>query len=74
MPEDLSKIAAPASEEDPLEWAKRHDDKRQEGSWWPHWRQWIQARSGEQLPAPKKAGSRKYKLLGAAPGEYVLER
>ncbi len=67
-------VAAPASEEDPLEWARRHDDQRQEGSWWPHWRQWIQARSGEQLPAPKKAGSRKYKPLGAAPGEYVLER
>jgi polyhydroxyalkanoate synthase len=67
-------VAGPASVEDPLEWAKRYDDTRQEGSWWLHWRQWIQARSGKQVPAPKKAGSRKHKPLGPAPGEYVLER
>ncbi len=65
-------VAAPAEFEDPLEWAKHNDDKRQEGSWWLHWRQWIQACSGEQLPAPKKLGSRKFKPLGPAPGEYVL--
>jgi len=67
-------VAAAASEDDPLQWARRFDDTRQEGSWWPHWRQWIQARSGEQVPAPKKAGSRKYKSLAPAPGEYVMER
>ncbi|MBE7418874.1 MAG: alpha/beta fold hydrolase [Ideonella sp.] len=67
-------FAAPANHEDPLEWARNAQPARQEGSWWPHWRAWIQARSGERVDAPKKLGSRKYKPLGAAPGAYVLER
>ena len=67
-------FAGPASAQNPLEWVKRFDQERQEGSWWLHWRQWIQARSAEQVAAPKKAGSRKHKPLGPAPGDYVMER
>lgn len=45
-----------------------------EGSWWPHWLNWIETVSGsETLPAPKKRGSKTYKPLAAAPGTYVLE-
>lgn len=66
-------VTGPASFEDPMEWAKRVEGSRQEGSWWPHWRQWIRAHSGELVPAPKKPGSRKHKALGPAPGEYVME-
>jgi polyhydroxyalkanoate synthase len=66
-------FAGAASAPDPLEWAKLAQPSRQEGSWWPHWRDWIQARSGEQVPAPKKLGSRKHKPIGDAPGSYVLE-
>jgi len=65
-------FAAPASVQDPVEWARSAEPARQEGSWWPHWRAWIQARSGEQVAAPAKLGSRKHKPVAAAPGEYVL--
>ena len=43
-----------------------------DGSWWTPWAAWLQERSGELQPAPKKAGNRKYKSLAAAPGEYVF--
>jgi polyhydroxyalkanoate synthase len=65
-------FAAPAAAEDADEWARAAQAHRNEGSWWPHWRAWIQERSGELVEAPKKAGSRKYRRLGPAPGEYVL--
>jgi polyhydroxyalkanoate synthase len=66
--------AAPAKAASPDEWLQGTQDARQEGSWWPHWRSWIQARSGERVPAPKKPGSRKHKPLEAAPGSYVHEK
>ena len=56
---------------EPDEWARLTEPARQEGSWWPHWRGWVQARSAELIAAPAKLGSRKHKPLGAAPGEYV---
>jgi len=64
-------FSAPASVKDPLEWAKLAQPTRQDGSWWPHWRAWIQQRSGELVTAPKRAGSRKHRPLSPAPGEYV---
>ncbi|HTT10089.1 MAG TPA: alpha/beta fold hydrolase [Burkholderiaceae bacterium] len=64
--------AAPANAADPDDWAAAVP--RQDGSWWPHWRTWIQERSGELVPAPRKMGSRKFKPLGPAPGEYVFEK
>ena len=66
-------FAAQANVEDPMAWAQAAQDQRYEGSWWPYWRSWIQARSGDLVPAPKKPGSRKYKGLGKAPGIYVHE-
>ena len=66
-------FAAQANVEDPMAWAHAAQDQRHEGSWWPYWRSWIQARSGDLVPAPKKPGSRKYKGLGKAPGTYVHE-
>ena len=67
-------FAAPATFEDPGAWADAAQSARQEGSWWPHWRAWIQGRSGELIPAPAQLGSRQHKPLGPAPGTYVLER
>jgi polyhydroxyalkanoate synthase len=64
----------PASAADPTQWARRAQRTRQDGSWWPHWRSWIQARSGERVAAPGTLGSRKFKPQGAAPGTYVHER
>ncbi len=43
------------------------------GSWWPHWMDWLGARSGEHKPAPRRLGDRKHAPLGAAPGSYVHE-
>jgi polyhydroxyalkanoate synthase subunit PhaC len=44
-----------------------------DGTWWADWDAWLAERSGGMRPAPAKLGSRKYKVLGKAPGEYVLE-
>ncbi|MDB5434754.1 MAG: phbC [Phenylobacterium sp.] len=43
------------------------------GSWWPHWIEWLKARSGKQVPARDPAKG-KLKPLGDAPGEYVKVR
>lgn len=52
-----------------LEGAEQHS-----GSWWPHWMNWTESRSGKMIKAPKKPGSAKYKPLGASPGIYVGEK
>ena len=46
-----------------MAYAKEHP-----GSWWPLWSDWLQSRSGEDVPPPKPS-------IGAkpAPGSYVLE-
>ena len=41
------------------------------GSWWPHWMNWMEKRSGKRKPAPSKPGSAKYKPICAAPGTYI---
>jgi polyhydroxyalkanoate synthase subunit PhaC len=66
-------FAAPAEAENPDDWAKAAQAHRAEGSWWPHWRRWIQERSGELVDAPKELGGTKYEPLGPAPGTYVQE-
>jgi len=47
---------------------------KQSGSWWPHWLDWVKARSGATAAAPAALGSARYVPLGAAPGRYVMER
>ncbi len=44
------------------------------GSWWPHWLEWIAARSGEKKAAPAMLGSEQLAALDAAPGRYVMEK
>jgi polyhydroxyalkanoate synthase len=45
-----------------------------EGSWWPAWQAWLQARSsGEAAPPPMGAPDRGYPVRAAAPGTYVRE-
>ncbi len=44
------------------------------GSWWPDYVGWLDARSGEHKPAPRKLGSRRHKALAKAPGSYVHAR
>lgn len=54
---------------DPEDWAARAELR--EGSWWPAWVAWLDARSGQPLapPAPNPA----YPALAPAPGTYVHE-
>jgi polyhydroxyalkanoate synthase len=67
-------LAAPAEAENPDDWAKAAQAHRAEGSWWPHWRGWIQERSGELIDAPKRLGGGQHEPLGPAPGTYVHEQ
>jgi polyhydroxyalkanoate synthase subunit PhaC len=54
--------------------AWREQAAKHSGSWWPHWREWIKARSDEIKSAPAELGSKQSPPLAAAPGQYVLER
>ncbi|MGD9695324.1 MAG: PHA/PHB synthase family protein [Thermoleophilia bacterium] len=56
---------------DPEEWLAA--SVQHQGSWWEDWAEWIGERVGERV-APPKIGSRKHKVLGDAPGTYVLEK
>ena len=44
---------------------------RQRGSWWEDWTAWSDARAGERI-APPPTGSKRYRPIGDAPGEYVF--
>jgi polyhydroxyalkanoate synthase subunit PhaC len=44
-----------------------------QGTWWTDWDEWLGERSGGMRPAPTRLGNRRHKLVGAAPGEYVVE-
>jgi polyhydroxyalkanoate synthase subunit PhaC len=55
---------------DPVEWtakATEHD-----GSWWPAWVAWLDARSSAPVPPP--SACKAYPALSDAPGTYVRER
>jgi polyhydroxyalkanoate synthase len=67
--------------------SRPHDDKyvdpdaflaqaaRKDGSWWPEWDAWLNARSGDLVPPPALgAPEQGYAPLAAAPGTYVVER
>ncbi len=42
-----------------------------EGSWWPHWEEWLRKRSGAQIDA-RNPGDSGYEALADAPGSYVV--
>ncbi|SED81414.1 alpha/beta fold hydrolase [Bradyrhizobium erythrophlei] len=47
--------------------------EKRKGSWWLDWRDWLQARSGDEVAAPAALGSARYPSLAAAPGTYVFD-
>jgi poly[(R)-3-hydroxyalkanoate] polymerase subunit PhaC len=47
--------------------------EKRKGSWWLDWRDWLHARSGEEMVAPASRGSARHPTLGAAPGTYVFD-
>lgn len=48
--------------------------EQHQGSWWPHWADWVEAKNSEMVPARKPAKRGKYKAIEPAPGSYVLGR
>lgn len=55
---------------DPGDWLA--GASRRDGSWWPHWTNWLSARSGATVKPRKELGSAAYPAIAAAPGTYVL--
>ena len=58
--------ALPPSADEWLAGAREH-----EGSWWEHWAAWLRDRSGPEIAAPRRLGSRAHRVLAPAPGVYV---
>jgi len=54
---------------DPATWLVQAAQKQ--GSWWPQWAAWLNARSGEPIVPPNIGGVAV--PLGEAPGSYVLQ-
>lgn len=46
----------------------------QKGTWWDHWIEWIEKRSGNKRPAPAALGGSGYAVIEPAPGRYVHQR
>ncbi len=44
------------------------------GPWTNHWIEWLNDHAAERIDAPRRLGSKKFPVLGDAPGEYVLEK
>jgi polyhydroxyalkanoate synthase subunit PhaC len=62
---------APATAPDADSWLEQ--STRLSGSWWESWAKWCGERSGKQVPAPKKLGSKANQPTVDAPGEYVRQ-
>ncbi len=54
----------------PDEWLANAD--RCEGSWWPTWSAWLDARASAHV-APPASGSKRHPPIEPAPGQYVLQ-
>jgi poly[(R)-3-hydroxyalkanoate] polymerase subunit PhaC len=53
----------------------RQQMKEQQGSWWPTWADWLEAKSSGRVAAPEMAAPHNgYPGLGPAPGRYIFER
>jgi polyhydroxyalkanoate synthase len=63
-------FAGPAAEPEPEAWLARAE--AHDGSWWPHYADWLLERSGPLRDAPSSLGGDRYPPLEPAPGRYVL--
>lgn len=62
----------PSPGPDPEQWLQKAT--KHTGTWWEVWVDWSNKRSGREKLAPKTLGNRKYKVLGKAPGTYVMAK
>jgi len=53
------------------EWTR--DAEQNDGSWWPHWSEWLAEQSGDKIAAKTRSGNKDYPAIMAAPGSYVHE-
>ena len=49
------------------------DAQKVAGSWWPHGLEWLKARAGKAVPAPKALGSKARPPAEPAPGTYIYQ-
>jgi polyhydroxyalkanoate synthase len=54
---------------DPDAWLKAATEHK--GTWWDHWVDWMDKRSGNKRPAPTAMGGDGYEVIEPAPGRYV---
>ena len=54
---------------DPDAWLKGATEHK--GTWWDHWLEWMDKRSGNKRPAPAALGGGGYEVIEPAPGRYV---
>ena len=59
---------------DPDQWMQQA--ALHQGSWWPAWAAWLASHSGSADAPPPSLGNQSagYRVLGDAPGDYVLQR
>ncbi len=57
---------------EPAQWLETAQEHK--GSWWPRWKEWLDAHGGGKRKAPARSGSVKHKPIEAAPGRYVRHR
>ncbi|PSW21770.1 class I poly(R)-hydroxyalkanoic acid synthase [Photobacterium sanctipauli] len=48
--------------------------KRQEGSWWGHWNNWLADFEAAEPVQAREAGSNNYPVIAKAPGAYVMQK
>lgn len=55
---------------DPEHWLAKAE--AQNGSWWPHWMEWLSQYAGKRIPAKQRQpGGRALEAIEPAPGRYV---
>ena len=46
--------------------------RKQAGTWWADWDEWLAKRSGPERKAPAALGAKGFKAAEPAPGTYVF--
>jgi polyhydroxyalkanoate synthase subunit PhaC len=67
-----SRTAGERPPPDPEAWLR--ESAVHESSWWTDWNTWLAERADGTKRAPRRLGSRRYPVVGDAPGEYVHDR